>query len=142
MSSAHELEEKQDEIDRMKINYVNLQKQYDEEVVKRELAEGDAAMLQRQVVDSHESKIRATRTTKGDVPDPEQVSSKIFHTIDYWMRYKDLEQAVLRNSALSDLAFSTLSQMLLECPSLCSLDLSQNHLTMDSCSNICHLVTR
>merc|ERR1719352_1811373 len=57
------------------------------------------------------------------------------------MRQKDLQQALLRGASINDQAFSTLAQALLDCPSLQTLDLSQNLLTMDSCSDICQLVT-
>jgi len=134
------LEQKQADLDRMKINYMRLQKQYDDEVIKREKAEDDTATLERQVVDSEEGKFRVP-VLKSDGADARQASSKIFRAIDHWMRYKDLEQALLRNSALSDIAFSTLAQMLQGCPSLHTLDLSRNQLTMDSCSNICQLIT-
>lgn len=139
------LEQKQTELDRMKLNYTRLQKQFDEEVLKREKAEGDTASLERQVVDSYETKIAANKVARkdedGEVPDALQASSKIFRSIDHWMRYKDLSQALLRNSSITDIAFSTLAQMLHGCPSLHTLDLSRNQLTADSCSDICQLLT-
>jgi len=139
------LEAKQQELDRMKLHYARLQKQFDNEITKREKAEGDTAMLERQVVDAYEMKIVAKHEKEKDSDqtqtDPTQVSSKIFRAIDQWMRYKDLNQALLRNSALTDIAFSTLSQMLHGCPSLHTLDLSCNQLTMDSCSDVCQLIT-
>merc|ERR1719191_2598076 len=61
--------------------------------------------------------------------------------VDQWMRHKDLQQALLRGAAVNDSAFSTIAQVLGDCPSLQTLDLSQNQLTMDSCSDICQLVT-
>eukprot|EP00397_Hematodinium_sp_SG-2012_P016914 GEMP01017270.1.p1 GENE.GEMP01017270.1~~GEMP01017270.1.p1 ORF type:complete len:633 (+),score=136.06 GEMP01017270.1:29-1900(+) len=136
------LEQKQAELDRMKLNYTRLQKQFDHEVMKREKAEGDTALLERQVVDAYETKLVPAKVQReADVPDALQASSKIFRAIDHWMRYKNLSQALLRNSALTDIAFSTLSQMLHGCPSLHTIDLSRNQLTMDSCSDICQLIT-
>merc|ERR1719473_1221245 len=57
------------------------------------------------------------------------------------MKQKDLQQVLLRGSAVNDMGFSTMVQILTECPSLHTLDLSQNLLTMDSCSDICQLIT-
>jgi len=137
------LEQKQQELDQIKLHYTRLQKQYDGEVMKREKAEGDTMMLERQINDAlGDSKAPVKKLDKdNDVSDARQASSKIFRSIDHWMRHKDLQQALLRNSALTDIAFSTLAQMLHGCPSLHTLDLSCNQLTMDSCSDICQLVT-
>eukprot|EP00434_Breviolum_minutum_P002204 symbB.v1.2.001941.t1/scaffold55.1/size374282/23 len=70
-----------------------------------------------------------------------QVSMKLMRVVDQWMKYKDLQQALLRNAAINDVAFGTLAQALVDCPSLQTLDLSQNLLTMDSCSDLCQLIT-
>merc|ERR1719486_1842358 len=48
---------------------------------------------------------------------------------------------MLRNCNINDISFSTIVQVLMECGSLQTLDLAQNQLTMDSCSEICNLVT-
>merc|ERR1719316_2418503 len=68
-------------------------------------------------------------------------STKIMRLVDSWMRTKDLQQALLRGSAINDMSFSTVCGILTECASLHTLDLSQNNLTMDSCSDICQLIT-
>merc|ERR1719326_1044147 len=57
------------------------------------------------------------------------------------MRQKDLQQVLLRSAAVNDMSFSTVCGILTECPNLHTLDLSQNQLTMDSCSDICQLIT-
>merc|ERR1719203_1475036 len=61
--------------------------------------------------------------------------------VENWMRTKDLQQALLRGASINDQAFGTLAMALQDCPSLQTLDLSQNLLTMDSCSDICQLIT-
>lgn len=61
--------------------------------------------------------------------------------VDQWMRARDLQQALLRGASINDTAFATLVQALNDCPSLQTLDLSQNLLTMDSCSDLCQLIT-
>merc|ERR1719181_1512969 len=68
-------------------------------------------------------------------------STKLMRVIEHWMTHKDLQQALLRNAGINDLAFSTVVQVLADCPSLQTLDLAQNSLTMDSCSEICNLIT-
>merc|ERR1719262_1013060 len=68
-------------------------------------------------------------------------STKIMRLVDSWMRQKDLQQVLLRGSAINDMGLSTIIQILSDCPSLHTLDLSQNLLTMDSCSDICQLIT-
>ncbi|CAJ1412820.1 unnamed protein product [Effrenium voratum] len=61
--------------------------------------------------------------------------------VDQWMRQRDLQQALLRGASINDTAFATLVQALNDCPSLQTVDLSQNLLTMDSCSDLCQLIT-
>merc|ERR1719456_397915 len=68
-------------------------------------------------------------------------STKIMRIVDQWMRQHDMQQAMLRAAQVNDMAFSTLVQVLFECASLQTVDLSRNHLTMDSCSDICQLIT-
>merc|ERR1719440_461979 len=55
-------------------------------------------------------------------------STKIMRIVDQWMRTHDMQQAMLRGSQINDMAFSTLIQVLFECPSLHTVDLSRNHL--------------
>merc|ERR1719498_839357 len=68
-------------------------------------------------------------------------STKLMRVVEHWMTHKDLQQALLRNASINDMAFSTLVQVLADCPSLHTLDLAQNQLTMDSCSEVCNLIT-
>merc|ERR1740123_508232 len=70
-----------------------------------------------------------------------QVSTKLMRVVDQWMRHRDLQEALLRGASINDQAFTTLVQALSDCASLHTLDLSQNLLTMDSCSDICQLIT-
>eukprot|EP00913_Durusdinium_trenchii_P017991 g16907.t1 len=75
-----------------------------------------------------------------------KVSMKLMRVVDQWMKYKDIQQVLLRNAAINDVAFGTLAQALVDCPSMQTLDLSQNLLTMDehfhdSCSDLCQLIT-
>ena len=41
-------------------------------------------------------------------PEAAKAATKIIRTVDQWMRQRDLEQALLRGSAISDIGFSTL----------------------------------
>merc|ERR1719399_1224304 len=139
---------------------VRLQKQLDEEIVKRDAVEIESQMLERRVIEMHDrvgagksvspppEPANKRKSKKGAAPDVEETltdamrsSTKIMRLVDSWMRTKDLQQALLRGSALNDMSFSTVSGILTECPSLHTLDLSQNLLTMDSCSDICQLIT-
>merc|ERR1719412_2493840 len=70
-----------------------------------------------------------------------QVSTKLMRVVDQWMRHRDLQEALLRGASINDHAFTTLVQAFVDCRSLQTLDLSQNLLTMDSCSDICQLIT-
>lgn len=151
---------KQSELDALKNRMVRLQKQLDEEIVKRDAVEIESQMLERRVIEMHDrvgagksvspppEPANKRKSKKGAAPDIEETltdamrsSTKIMRLVDSWMRTKDLQQALLRGSALNDMSFSTVSGILTECPSLHTLDLSQNLLTMDSCSDICQLIT-
>merc|ERR1719401_2103783 len=68
-------------------------------------------------------------------------SMKLMRVVEHWMQHKDMQQALLRGACINDMAFSTLSQVLVDCHSLQTLDLASNQLTMDSCSEICNLIT-
>merc|ERR1719217_398389 len=68
-------------------------------------------------------------------------STKLMRVIEHWMTHKDLQQALLRNAAINDMSFSTIVQVLADCNSLQTLDLASNQLTMDSCSEVCNLIT-
>eukprot|EP00928_Gymnodinium_smaydae_P071133 TRINITY_DN54805_c0_g1_i1.p1 TRINITY_DN54805_c0_g1~~TRINITY_DN54805_c0_g1_i1.p1 ORF type:complete len:716 (-),score=237.03 TRINITY_DN54805_c0_g1_i1:44-2191(-) len=70
-----------------------------------------------------------------------QVSVKLMRVVQQWLDTKDLQQALLRSAGITDVSFSTLVQVLNECRSLSVLDLGQNMLSMDSCSDICRLIT-
>ena len=83
-----------------------------------------------------------TKQTKTTPANHDQRStSKIMRTVDAWMRNKDLSQALLRGAGMDDVAFSTMQNILTQCASLKALDLSLNALTMDSCSELCQLMT-
>merc|ERR1719217_928071 len=83
----------------------------------------------------------AAEASEESLTDAMRSSTKIMRLVDSWMRTKDLQQVLLRGSALNDMSFSTVCGILTECASLHTLDLSQNLLTMDSCSDICQLIT-
>lgn len=151
---------KQSELDTLKNRVVRLQKELDSEIVKRDKVEVESQMLEQRIVEMHDRvsagksaappaapaparKVRkgAAEAVEESLTDAMKSSTKIMRLVDSWMRQKDLQQALLRGSAINDMGFSTLSSILCECPSLHTLDLSQNQLTMDSCSDICQLIT-
>jgi len=152
---------KQSELDAIKNRMVRLQKQLDEEIVKRDKVEIESQMLERRVIEMHDRvgagkslspppadpKRRATNkkgaadAVEESLTDAMRSSTKIMRMVDSWMRTKDLQQVLLRGSAINDMSFSTVCGILTECPSMHTLDLSQNNLTMDSCSDICQLIT-
>eukprot|EP00746_Dinoflagellata_sp_MGD_P161429 gnl/MRDRNA2_/MRDRNA2_88563_c0_seq1.p1 gnl/MRDRNA2_/MRDRNA2_88563_c0~~gnl/MRDRNA2_/MRDRNA2_88563_c0_seq1.p1 ORF type:complete len:708 (+),score=198.30 gnl/MRDRNA2_/MRDRNA2_88563_c0_seq1:77-2200(+) len=152
---------KQSELDAIKNRMVRLQKQLDEEIVKRDKVEIESQMLERRVIEMHDrvgagkaasppppadpkrrsKKNQAAEAAEESLTDAMKSSTKIMRMVDSWMRTKDLQQVLLRSSAINDMSFSTVCGILTECASLHTLDLSQNLLTMDSCSDICQLIT-
>lgn len=137
------------ELEAMKSKMVKLTRQLDEEVQKRDQVSAESQQLERRLQD-------LTKGTAGAVPASptsgtgdeqalrergSQVSTKLMRVVDQWMRQRDLQQALLRGASINDTAFATLVQALNDCPSLQTLDLSQNLLTMDSCSDLCQLIT-
>ncbi|CAD7948532.1 unnamed protein product [Amoebophrya sp. A25] len=137
-----------DEISQLKAKIVTLQKTVDTEMAKKEQVEAQNIILGLQLKDSHDTGIgknklkkQVKRPDEEGRPEAAKAATKIIRTVDQWLRQRDLEQALLRGSAISDIGFSTLAQVLIDCPSLHTLDLSKNQLTMDSCSDICQIVT-
>eukprot|EP00437_Effrenium_voratum_P050109 CAMPEP_0181518030 /NCGR_PEP_ID=MMETSP1110-20121109/65036_1 /TAXON_ID=174948 /ORGANISM="Symbiodinium sp., Strain CCMP421" /LENGTH=674 /DNA_ID=CAMNT_0023648379 /DNA_START=57 /DNA_END=2081 /DNA_ORIENTATION=+ len=145
MQRTHELEA-------MKSKMVKLTRQLDEEVQKRDQVSAESQQLERRVQDltkggsisSQQLPVSPTSTQNDEQALRErgsQVSTKLMRVVDQWMRARDLQQALLRGASINDTAFATLVQALNDCPSLQTLDLSQNLLTMDSCSDLCQLIT-
>ncbi|CAE8646596.1 unnamed protein product, partial [Polarella glacialis] len=140
------------ELETMKSRMVKLTRQLDEEVQKRDQVQAESQLLERRLQDltkGSPSPVATSARSPGVSHDEEQalrergsqVSTKLMCVVDQWMRQRDLQQALLRGSSINDTAFATLVQALNDCPSLQTLDLSQNLLTMDSCSDICQLIT-
>mmetsp|Transcript_78240 Transcript_78240/g.253985 ORF Transcript_78240/g.253985 Transcript_78240/m.253985 type:complete len:695 (-) Transcript_78240:143-2227(-) len=140
-----------DDLQALKGNMVKLTRQLDDEVTKRDQMQASAASLERHVaeISSGHAAVGGSSPTRpnsrsGDEDHREtgaQVSTKLMRVVDQWMRTHDLQQALLRGAHINDQSFSTLAQALVDCPSLQTLDLSQNMLTMDSCSDLCHIIT-
>jgi len=136
------------ELEQMKGRMVKLTKQLDEEVSKRDQIQAESQRLERSVQEaklggSMQPTSKSRGADKGNDNDDREarernsnVSTKLMRVVDQWMRHKDLQQALLRNASINDMAFSTLVQVLADCPSLNMLDLSQNQITMDSCADI------
>jgi len=158
------MEERAKELESMRGRFVRLQRQLDEEVTRRDQAQQDSQTLEQrvmeletskgmvpsegQIVKASSQKSKKSLERSGSGPTEEQtkqqatqVSTKLMRVVDQWMRQRDLQQALLRGAAINDMSFSTLFQVLFECSSLQTLDLSRNQLTMDSCSDICQLIT-
>lgn len=157
---ADQVEAKTAELSSMRNKMVKLTKQLDEEVTRRDIAQTEAVMVQGKLQDIQDGmatssagaqakgkgisfeRDRANQDeNKGGQHAAAQASTKLMRVMEHWMSHKDLQQALLRGSAINDMAFSTLVQVLADCPSLQTLDLAQNHITMDSCSEICNLIT-
>lgn len=153
------LQQRSAELESMKNRMVKLTRQLDEEVVRRDAMQQESASLERKVYDLAKGPGAGSRAgspagSKQRIKDRlaeedeqllrergSQVSTKLMRVVDQWMRTKDLQQALLRNASINDAAFGTLVQALMDCPSLQTIDLSQNLLTMDSCSDVCVLLT-
>jgi ankyrin repeat protein len=61
--------------------------------------------------------------------------------VEHWIRHRDLEEVNVRRTGLTDEAFQTLVHVLQQSPSLHTLDLSDNELSMTSVSDIAQLLT-
>eukprot|EP00933_Yihiella_yeosuensis_P051791 TRINITY_DN49760_c0_g1_i1.p1 TRINITY_DN49760_c0_g1~~TRINITY_DN49760_c0_g1_i1.p1 ORF type:complete len:684 (-),score=171.19 TRINITY_DN49760_c0_g1_i1:94-2145(-) len=137
------------ELETIKGRMVKLTRQLDDEVLKRDQVQNEAGLLERKLQDLSNGAAGGVSSRDGPGYDDEQalrergsqVSTKLMRVVDQWMRQRDLQQALLRGASINDTAFATLVQALNDCPSLQTLDLSQNLLTMDSCSDICQLIT-
>lgn len=139
-----------EDLQALKGNMVKLTRQLDDEVTKRDQMQASAASLERHVaeISSGHAAVGGSPTRPNSRSGGEdhretgaQVSTKLMRVVDQWMRTHDLQQALLRGAHINDQSFSTLAQALVDCPSLQTLDLSQNVLTMDSCSDLCHIIT-
>jgi len=140
------ISQKQDELDAIKTQMVRVTRQLDDEVTKRDYAQQESQQLSRKLQEMGGPGVPDRRgdSKKGgheEQPGGGQTSMKLMRVVDQWMRHKDLQQALLRGASINDMAFSTLVQVLADCPSLNMLDLSQNQITMDSCADICQLIT-
>lgn len=161
-STADQVRQKEAELESMRSNMVKLSRQLDEEKTLKDYIEANNHHLERKLYDLEygsvapgSSVVPASKSGKGisfgsDRSKEEggenplrdsQVSVKLMRVVEQWMSTKDLQQALLRNAGINDVSFSTLVQVLSECGSLSMLDLGQNQLTMDSCSDICRLIT-
>mmetsp|Transcript_68766 Transcript_68766/g.212641 ORF Transcript_68766/g.212641 Transcript_68766/m.212641 type:complete len:722 (-) Transcript_68766:89-2254(-) len=157
-TSTELLQQRSAELESMKNRMVRLTRQLDDEVTRRDQIQAESSALERKVHDLSKgtggppvsASAASGKRLKDRMAEEDeqalrergtQVSTKLMRVVDQWMRAKDLQQALLRNASINDSAFSTLVQALCDCPSLQILDLSQNLLTMDSCSDICLLIT-
>jgi len=163
------VQQKNAELDTMRNRMARLTRQLDEEVTRRDHVQAESMQLERKVHELTEggemsvlqqppstsasnkgSKISFEKERTKEEEDRvkqitkergAQVSTKLMRVVDQCMRQKDLRQAWLRGAGVNDTAFSTLAQVLADCPSLQTLDLGQNQLTMDSSSGLCQLIT-
>jgi len=154
---SEQVDAKSAELSTMRSKMAKLAKQLDEEVTRRDIAQTEAVMFQGKLQDINDGMatpstgaatrgkgISFERDKGGQAEDANrngQASTKLMRVIEHWMTHKDLQQALLRGASINDMAFSTLVQVLADCPSLQTLDLAQNQLTMDSCSEVCNLIT-
>jgi len=154
------LQQRNGELESAKTRMVRLTRQLDEEVSKRDQIEVESQALERKLHEvskggntgnaatlSNSMKSRSRDNQDGREDEAaarekgSQVSTKLMRVVDQWMRHRDLQEALLRGASINDQSFTTLVQAFVDCRSLQTLDLSQNLLTMDSCSDICQLIT-
>jgi len=147
---TEQVKAKADEVDSMRSQLVRVTRQLDEEVSRRDEVEAQTQSLERQLHEvengggasaSSPSKKGSASREEEEAPNLAKVSTKLMRVVDQWMQTKDLQQALLRGAGVNDMAFATLVNVLTDCKSLQVLDLGQNQLTMDSCSDICRLIT-
>mmetsp|Transcript_69589 Transcript_69589/g.165997 ORF Transcript_69589/g.165997 Transcript_69589/m.165997 type:complete len:685 (+) Transcript_69589:38-2092(+) len=145
---AQSVREKVQDLEKMKMQMVQLTRKLDDEVSAKDQVLGETHRLERKLQELSMGHTATASSTSKDQSQEvnlrertSQVSMKLMRVVDQWMHHKDLQQALLRNAAINDVAFGTLAQALVDCPSLQTLDLSQNLLTMDSCSDLCQLIT-
>merc|ERR1719491_707526 len=133
----------------MKKNVVRLTRQLDDEVKRGDQVQAESQMLERRFQDLGQDGLPVSTRQRPPAEEEEhvarergsQVSTKLMRVVDQWMRHRDLQQALLRGASINDQSFGTLVQALSDCSSLHTLDLSSNLLTMDSCSDLCQLIT-
>jgi len=143
--------EKSSDLEKMKMQMVTLTRKLDDEVTAKDQVVGETHRLERKLQELSMGSAAGGTAASGSAggsgeeersrEKTSQVSTKLMRVVDQWMRCKDIQQALLRDAAINDLAFATLAQALVDCPSLQTLDLSRNLLTMDSCSDLCQLIT-
>mmetsp|Transcript_12208 Transcript_12208/g.22547 ORF Transcript_12208/g.22547 Transcript_12208/m.22547 type:complete len:686 (-) Transcript_12208:158-2215(-) len=140
------IQQKQTELDAMRSKMVKLTRQLDAEVTKSDVSMQQARMLERKLQETGSDATLSSSPGRGksgsDSEDQKGMApTKLMRVIDQWMRQKDLQQALLKGASINDQAFSTLVQVFADCPSLQTVDVSHNQLTMDSCSDVCNLIT-
>lgn len=146
-AEAQSVRSRVQDLEKMKIQMVQLTRKLDDEVSAKDQVISETHRLERKLQELSMGATTATSSSNNASQEvnmrevTSQVSMKLMRVVDQWMKYKDLQQALLRNAAINDVAFGTLAQALVDCPSLQTLDLSQNLLTMDSCSDLCQLIT-
>ncbi|CAE7502160.1 unnamed protein product [Symbiodinium natans] len=143
--------DKTTDLEKMKMQMVMLTRKLDDEVSAKDQVVGETHRLERKLQELSMGSAAGGTAASGSAggsgeeersrEKTSQVSTKLMRVVDQWMRCKDIQQALLRDAAINDLAFATLAQALVDCPSLQTLDLSRNLLTMDSCSDLCQLIT-
>lgn len=144
---AQSVRAKVQDLEKMKMQMVQLTRKLDDEVSAKDQVISETHRLERKLQELSMGATTATSSSANASQEvnmrerTSQVSMKLMRVVDQWMKYKDLQQALLRNAAINDVAFGTLAQALVDCPSLQTMDLSQNLLTMDSCSDLCQLIT-
>jgi len=146
---AEAVQQRSQELEAMKSRMVKLTKQLDDEVAKRDQVQAEQQLLERrlqEVASGSTTIVHQKHGRRGEEDEHNRergahTSLKLMRVIDQWMRHRDMQQALLRGASINDQAFSTLVQALNDCTSLQTLDLSQNLLTMDSCSDLCQLIT-
>lgn len=149
LQHADTVQQRSVELDAMRQNLVKLTRQLDEEVARRDQMQADSQFLERRVQEATGNlnlavppkKSRAEEHEPGTRERGVHVSTKLMRVVDQWMRHKDLQQALLRGASINDQSLSTIVQALTDCPSLQTVDLSMNLLSMDACSDLCQLIT-
>lgn len=97
--------------------------------------------LDQEIKRSEEAHRATSPPPGGDEVSAAVASTQMMRVVERWMRHKDLEEVLLRRTALTDESFGTLVHCLMQSPSLHTLDLSENELTIASVSDLAQLLT-
>lgn len=129
------LKEQADTLEAMKSKLAHMQEKLDDEVKRSAAADLEKQALQRQL------DMKAEGVASSEAVTASVASTQLMRVVEQWMRRRDLEEVMLRATALTDESFGSLVPCLVQSPSLHTLDLSDNDLSINSVADLSQLVT-